>query len=57
MTSTKEGSKTYVVDKTRVSIRLISPCSEERRIQMKTVSNFTLKKETAGQSIDNALQE
>lgn len=55
--STEEGSKTYVVDKIRVSIRLISPCSEERRIQMKTVANVTFKKEIAGQSIDNALRK
>lgn len=28
---TKEGSKSYEIEKTRVSIRLMAPCSEERR--------------------------
>lgn len=43
VTSTKEGSKTYVVDKTRVSIRLISPCSEERKRKMINTANRTFR--------------
>lgn len=31
MASTEEGRKTYVVDKTRVSIRLLPSVSQERR--------------------------
>lgn len=29
--TTKEGSATYIVDKNRLSVRLIAPYSEERR--------------------------
>ena len=29
--TTPEGSVTYVLDKSRLSIRLVPPCSEERR--------------------------
>ena len=33
--STPEGSVTYVIDKSRLSIRLIPPCSEEQRAAMR----------------------
>ena len=30
---TKEGSKTYEIEKTRVSVRLMAPMSEERKLE------------------------
>ena len=35
VSSTPEGSVTYVIDKSRLSIRLIPPCSEEQRAAMR----------------------
>lgn len=34
---TKEGSKTYEIEKTRVSIRLMKPCPEEMKIKKRAM--------------------